>query len=445
MKQNAIKGLVALAVVVCLCMFFSGTIKTLTTAKVRLVTARQGKLEENVKLHGTLMFPDTQEITVESIPAETSVVVRRMRATQGKQVQKGDVLFEAEVTGGEEKLDELRKTYDDAQTERMALERKNSTLRMTRMEQQWIEAYDALNTAKAATRDARSALEVRARIAGVELVDGQIPAKTKDKELLAAQEALAQAQEQEAAAQTKYDGANRLGVREEVVEYITKSREYAEKMRGAEQDMTALSVLMETVKSVTAPHDGFVVEVNAKAGDTLSDGAAVLTLSAPKTKGVLRADVSEIERTVETGTAITIERSTGRAVNVKVTGTAINEEGKNCVDAELTNKEIVNLGGAAKLMRDGVDMVASYRASSSSTLLPVSAVRGTGDARYVYIVNEKQNSLGQSVMTVAKQEVTVLAEVGSTASIQESIGRQRVAYMEDRAISEGSEVMAYAE
>lgn len=445
MKKKAVKGLVALAVTVCLCMFFSGTIKTLTTAKVKMVTARQGRLEENVKLHGTLLFPDTQEIAVDAIPANTTVVVRRMRATVGRQVKKGDVLFEADVSASAEKLAELRKTYDTAQSDLLSLQRKNNGLRMTRQEQAWIAAYDALNKARAAVRDARSALEVRAQIAGVTLENGQVPKGAKDKELKAAAEALTQAQEQETAAQTLYDSANRMGVRDSVVEYITKSREYQEKMAQAEADITELNVLIETVKSVTAPHDGFVVEVHAKAGDTLTAGTAVVTVSADKSKGALRADVSEVGRTVEEGTAISIERSGGRAVSAKVTGTAVNEEGKSCVDVELSAKEITNLGGAAKLMRDGIDMTASYRAGSSSTLLPVSAVRGTGNARYIYVVEEKQNALGQSVMTVARQSVTVLAEVGGTASIQESIGRKRVAYMEDREISEGSEVMAYAE
>ena len=49
MKKMAIKGLVTLAAVVALCMFFSGTIKTISTAKVKLVTAKQGKLEEVIR------------------------------------------------------------------------------------------------------------------------------------------------------------------------------------------------------------------------------------------------------------------------------------------------------------------------------------------------------------------------------------------------------------
>ena len=45
MKKWAIKGLIGTAVFVALCMFFSGTIRTITTAKVRVVTANTGKLE----------------------------------------------------------------------------------------------------------------------------------------------------------------------------------------------------------------------------------------------------------------------------------------------------------------------------------------------------------------------------------------------------------------
>ena len=103
------------------------------------------------------------------------------------------------------------------------------------------------------------------------------------------------------------------------------------------------------------------------------------------------------------------------------------------------------LGGGAALFSAAVEMTASYRASSSTTLLPASAVRGSGDSRYVYIVSEESNALGQRVLKVKKQDVKVLSEVGSTVSIQDDLSRQRVAYMEDRAISDGSEVMVYGE
>ena len=445
MKRRAIKGLVALGATVCLCMFFSGTIKTLTTAKVQFVTARQGRLEEQIKLHGTLVFPQTEDVTLSGIPSDVNVVVRRVRVVKGRKVKEGDVMLEAEVVGKEEKLSQLRAEYDTAQGELMQLERKNSALRMTRADEQWIEAYDALNAAKSAVRDARMALEVRARLLGVTLTDGQLPKGTKDKELLALQEECERAREEETAAQRRYDSANRLGVSESVIEYITQSRALSEKMENAEESITELSVLSETVGSVCAEHDGYVVDVSVKAGDSLSAQTVALVLSAKREKGALRADVSDIERPIEKKTSVSIERTNGRSVSASVTDTGVDADGKNYVDVELSDKEITNLGGAAGLMGDGIDMVASYRAGSSTTLLPVSAVRGTGEDRYVYIVNESQNGIGQRVLTVTKQSVKVLAEVGSTVSIQEDLGRQRVAYMEDRAIDEGSEVMAYVQ
>ena len=107
MKKVAIKGLAMLAAVVALCMFFSGTIKTISTAKVRIVTARTGKLEEKIKLEGTLVFPETEEIGVPGLASGQSVTVRRMRVSKGRRVKAGDVLFEAEVDGAEDKLAEL--------------------------------------------------------------------------------------------------------------------------------------------------------------------------------------------------------------------------------------------------------------------------------------------------------------------------------------------------
>ena len=96
-------------------------------------------------------------------------------------------------------------------------------------------------------------------------------------------------------------------------------------------------------------------------------------------------------------------------------------------------------------MSEETKLTVSYRSSASTTLLPVSAVRGSGESRYIYVVDEGSNALGETTLTIRRQDVTVLAEVGSTVSVQEDLGRVRVAYMEDRAISEGSTVMLYAE
>ena len=92
MKKMAIKGLVTLAAVVALCMFFSGTIKTISTAKVKLVTAKQGKLEEEIKLSGNLTFPETEDVKL-ALASDQSVTIKRVRVAKGRRVAAGDVLL----------------------------------------------------------------------------------------------------------------------------------------------------------------------------------------------------------------------------------------------------------------------------------------------------------------------------------------------------------------
>ena len=445
MKKFAIRGLVTVAVFVALCMFFSGTIKTITTAKVRLVSAKTGKLEEEIDLKGKLVFPETEEIYLAGLEDDQQVVITRVRVTQGRQVKQGDVLFEAEVSGYESALEQLEAEYTAAQSEMMELERKNGDVRLKRTEENWIAAYDALAQAKSVVREKQTALTVAAKLAGVVLEGGALPEEEKDEALLSAQQAVADAKAAESAAKTAFDSANRLGISEEIVDYVTKSRELTEKMESAQQEIAALTVLAQQAAAVTAPHDGYVVEVNVKAGDSYNGKTAAIVMNARKTKGVMRASVEEIERRIEEKAQVVMERTNGKKLSASVTGSGIDEEGKRYVDVELSDKDITNLGGAGTLMKEETEMTVSYRAGTSTTLLPVSAVRGSGDSRYVYIVDEGMNSLGERTLTIRRQDVKVITEVGSTASIEEDLGRSRVAYMEDRAIGEGSAVMVYAE
>ena len=53
-KKIAIKGLIAVAALVAVCMFFSGTIRTIATAKVKMTQPRSGKLTQSVELKSTL-------------------------------------------------------------------------------------------------------------------------------------------------------------------------------------------------------------------------------------------------------------------------------------------------------------------------------------------------------------------------------------------------------
>ena len=444
MKKMAIKGLVTLAAVVALCMFFSGTIKTISTAKVKLVTAKQGKLEEEIKLSGNLTFPETEDVKL-ALASDQSVTIKRVRVAKGRRVAAGDVLFEAEVSGYDKEMESLRGEYDAAQKELMELERKNGDVRLKRTEEIWVEAYDALAQSKDDLMNAQTQLEVAAKLAGVTLSGGRLPSGETDETLTAAQKAVDAAQAAQDEAQKKFNSANRLGISENVINYITQSRQLNEKLATTQEKITALDVMAQQARQVTAPHDGYIVEINVKAGDSYDGKTAALVISSESGDAVLRADTSKIEKKIDKGTQVTVKRDSDKTLTKKVTDSGVNEEGKRYIDVKLTDKDITNLGGGAALFSAAVEMTASYRASSSTTLLPASAVRGSGDSRYVYIVSEESNALGQRVLKVKKQDVKVLSEVGSTVSIQDDLSRQRVAYMEDRAISDGSEVMVYGE
>ena len=444
MKKMAIKGLVTLAAVVALCMFFSGTIKTISTAKVKLVTAKQGKLEEEIKLSGNLTFPETEDVKL-ALASDQSVTIKRVRVAKGRRVAAGDVLFEAEVSGYDKEMESLRGEYEAAQKELMELERKNGDVRLKRTEEIWVETYDALAKSKEDCMTAQTQLEVAAKLAGVTLSGGRLPSGETDETLTAAQKAVDTAQAAQDEAQKKFNSANRLGISENVINYITQSRQLNEKLATTQEKITALDVLAQQARQVTAPHDGYIVEINVKAGDSYDGKTAALVISSESGDAVLRADTSKIEKKIDKGTQVTVKRDSDKTLTKKVTDSGVNEEGKRYIDVKLTDKDITNLGGGAALFSAAVEMTASYRASSSTTLLPASAVRGSGDSRYVYIVSEESNALGQRVLKVKKQDVKVLSEVGSTVSIQDDLSRQRVAYMEDRAISDGSEVMVYGE
>ena len=68
LRKFAVRGLVGIAICVALCMFFSGTIESITTPKVKLVKASRGKLVQNVELDAVVAYPGTKSVRME-LPA----------------------------------------------------------------------------------------------------------------------------------------------------------------------------------------------------------------------------------------------------------------------------------------------------------------------------------------------------------------------------------------
>lgn len=444
MKKWAIRGLITLGVVVALCMFFSGTVKNLTTAKVKIAVPKGGRLEEKIELKGALTFPKTHEVKP-PLESGESLVITRVAVANGYRVAKGDPLLETEVADYEKTRAELNEEYQAAQKAYLELERKNSGLYLRRSEENWIAAYDALAQCGQNLMRARLELRVTAEGMGLSLVDDRLPEGTEDAALLEAQRRVEAASKAQQEAQRQFDNVNRLGIQDKVVEYITQNRELTARMQKAQDGLLRLETLRRQNAVLTAPHDGYVVSVPVKAGDVYNGKTALLVMSAQGQEPVLRADVDDLERAIEKETKVEITQEGGKALEKRVTETGMNSMGREIIDVALTDTDVTALGGCASLLDKQVDLSITYKAAASTTLLPSAAVRGVGSSRYVYLISEEWSKTGRTVLRVQKLPVTVLAEYGDTASVENELGNSRVVYMEDRAISEGSEVMVYGQ
>lgn len=444
MRKIAIRGIILLTIIICLCMLFSGTVKTITTAKVQIVTAKQGRIEEQIELKGTLLFPSTYDLIVPDMFDDVELIIQDVFVKKGRWVEAGEQLFSASVSCYQKLYDSYQEEYNSAQKDALELERQYGNVRLKRTEEIWLDAYDTLLIAKQSVQTAKSDLEVCAKLSGVELYNGKIPEGVDDEYLSSLQDRYDLAISQEQSAQTAFENANRLGIDNTVIQYVLSSRDAASRMKAAHEKMTQLRILNQKVALVCAPHAGYIVSIQVVKGEAYDGRIAAVTLSSANELGVLRADVSEIDRKIDEGMKVLVSSGTIQ-ISGEVTNRSIDLDGRWYIDVELTNKQIAELGGASGMMDSLTDMTCKYRSQTTSTLLPISAVRGSGENRYVYLITEQRNSLGDTILKVSKKDVHVILESEDTVSIEEDLGRQRIAYMEDRSISDGTEVMAYVQ
>lgn len=426
MKTKALKGFAALLALLVVCFFFSGTVRTLTTAKVMLTYPQQGRLKETLNLTGTLRFSATEDVTV-SLREGAALTISRVNVAPGMAVSAGDVLFETVFTGVDTLSAVQEDNYAAAQSELLSLERQNSQLRVQRTDESWLAAYDALVDAYNAQHDAEVALNVATNLqTGVE----------------EAQAAYDEALQAVASAEKAMEKLDRIGIAEDVYAYTMEKRDIQARMDEATANIVSLRTLEQSTRQITAPHDGYVVAVNLSAGESW-DGQAALTLSAEGAEMLLRADASDLSRNISEGANVTVSGRFGASVKTTVTKTGFDSHGEPYAEVGLSAKEATSLDTVAHLMSQGASMQITYTAAQASYLLPAAALRGSEGNYSVYTVTESQNAFGQTVLTVAEQKVTLLDEGGSMVSIDGIYDNVQVAYMEDRAISPGSEVMAY--
>ena len=440
-KKFAIRGLVILAVVVALCMFFSGTIRTIATAKVRITRAQQGKMRQQISLSGELTFLEEEEVFVDA--GGQSLQVTKVNVLPGYQVAAGDVIFEAEIADYEKTMSDKRAEYESSYMELMDLEQANGSTRLSRTDTLWAEAYYALSDATQAALEKQIAMETLLAYENLELdADGAVPEAASD-ELKQAVADWHAAKASQAEAEAAMQQASRYSVPEATRTYITQRKELNDKLAQLESDMLALSVAQKELGAVRAPVDGYIVSVDVKKGESFDPSGAAYSYCPLETLPVLRADISDIEVNISGGMAATFSTSRGRELESEVASTGVTVDGNRYADIALDEGLIDDMGGAYSLLQNATNITIEYRAQTNTSLIASSAVRGSGDERYVYIIRQQQSTFGAMSMVTEKLAVTVLAEIDGVCSIAEDISYYDIAYMEDRPISENMTVMQY--
>lgn len=443
LKKFAARALAVTAIAVALCMFFSGTIKTIATAKVKITRAKSGRLEERTELTGKLTFTDAQPLSFE-LEQGQSLRITKVNVRSGYAVKAGDVLVEARVADYESSMQGYQASYDEALDQLLTLESKNSGLRIRRSDEIYADAYFDLRSLQKEALAKRIEMQSLLAQEKLELPEEGAPEGASE-ELRAAIDAYRQSERAKEEAQAALEAAARYLPDDGTWAYISGKRELEEKMNDAEEKMQALNALDADARAITAPCDGYAVEVAVKAGDVYDGSGALLTLSGENAAPVLRVDLSSVEKSVSEGMSVTMDTDRYGSIETKVLETGLDLEGKRYADVEVTEKMIAACGSVYAMTLEDAALTLVNRAKTQTTLLSATAVHGSGDDRYVYTVETSYSGLGNSKMSVHKMNVTVLAEANGTASIEEDLAYCDIAYMEDRPISDGDSVMLYAE
>lgn len=439
-KKIAVKGLIALAVLVAVCIFFSGTIRTIATAKVKITQPRSGKLTQTVELTGSLNFPVEEDVFIEG-SADIVVEVKSVKVEVGYEVEEGDVIFTGSVSGYDKTMESYRQTYTDTQNSLQALEDKG--IRLKKTDEAWAAAYEALAAAREAYLDADLKYRARLDIEGIEDM-GELP-EDADEELTGLYEAREAAKTALDTAQADMDAAERYNISDEVRTHLTERIKLTKALEDTEKAMLELAVVNEYVKSVTATMDGFITKINVKPGETFAITGAAYSICPEDELPVVRCDISDCELTITKNMDAILVGATGENVESEVDAVGVTLAGGEYADIELKKSMIKDMGGMYAMSANGVSVRIEYRSKNATTLLPAAAVRGSGTDRYVYTLRTEESMFGTQQTVTVKQPVTVLAEADGTVSIDEDLTYTRIAYMEDRAISEGDPVMEYSE
>lgn len=454
LKKFALRGLIALAVAVALCMFFARTVQTITTPKIRLVTASSGRLEQKMTFQSEVYFPDTEDFVIEDAK-KTAVTVKHVYVKPGHYVKEGDTIFTAECASYEEDMKKLRDEYDTKRKELIELDIANRKLSRESLQN---ELYDAMLEAQ----DKLTDLSYEARLLALEY-DITLSGDVTDwkKQLATLKEVPAdvtQAVNKAVAASSAFNEAQsaffaikedrKQRVKDEVFKYINDRNAAIRAMDELTGEMVDLAKRVKSLQTVKATRDGYIVSLGVTEGEAYEGVKAAYTMNGKDSQPILRASLSGVDRTIADDTKAELDSEMYGTEKTSVERTFTAADGTKYLYIRMPERFAAEDSSAIRrFMSDGsVEVNITYRAKKNTTLLTPSAVRGTEDDAYVWLIKQNWGGfMNQGGMTVVKTPVTVIERSDKAVSIEEDLSYQQIADREDRALSDGQAVMEYVQ
>ncbi|MDD3336117.1 MAG: hypothetical protein PHI98_11475 [Eubacteriales bacterium] len=450
-KNKVLKALLLLAVVIAVCMYFSRTIQTITTPKVKLVQATSGRIEQKIDVSAKAYFPVKTEITLNKAK-DYPITIDKVYVKTGLYVEEGDVIFTSTLNDYETKEKQLTDDYNKKAQEIIDLDianRKSSKQSMQNdLYDQMIELQDALSEAESKAR-------LAAAKENIDLVFDQSTWQAKAEAAGASQEVLDLIQNA-VTAKASFEMARvdffdsyenkKIKVKDEVFKYIKDRNTKVTEMQDLSDDMVALQEAKQSLGKVTAASAGYIVELDLKTGDSYTGQKSAYTIAKKDDAPILRADITDLKKEVSKNAKVEVQGEYS-TYKTKVSEVINDTDGREYAEIELTEDILRSAGGMSKLMQDdGLSAKIVFRAKKNATIIPASALRTEGDSDYIFVAEYSYGGfLSSSNVKAKKTTVTVIDRSDTEVSINEDLSYQSIIDKADRTVVDGKPVMEYVE
>lgn len=435
-RNIAIKGMLILLCIVLVCLFFSGTIKTIVTPKVQFVTVKAGRLTQHYQFSGQVIYPGAEDF---SYAVSQPVIISKIYVRPGDQVKAGDLLFSMRFSSQEAMASQLEGAYQNALIAQMEFEQTYADYQPDPRASAYMSAYSALRMAAIHEGEARLAME-RALPAGVIVPEEGSP-EGADAAATKAIDEWRGAYANKASAKSAFDRISAdYALTESDRQYLLRKQETANAIASTGAALNAFYDERDALRAVCAPRDGYIAAVHVSTGSSYDGSRPLCMLTDAESMPVIEIGTDELNRSIPDGTAVMLITPWGDFKS-EVLAAGVNQEGNRYAHVAIPDA-LARMGVSIhQLSLEAFTVSMALQADTAHALVPVSAIHGSGDDRYVYVVEEKKTALGGTEMRVSKLSITVISEADGLAAVEEKLTRVRLAYMEDRPLSDGAAVM----